>query len=185
MNKQLFLMMGAPGSGKSTWAKKQLNEYKDAYVSRDEIRFRKLQPGDDYFAHENEVFDEFVDTIRENLMNNYKERVFADASHLNVASRAKLINRIRQRDIETQRTSLLFVDINVVWLKTDLNTCLARNSLREGRANVPEATIKSMWKSQQMPRASEGISKVYIVEDGLGYMKIVILDGTDENNFKL
>ena len=52
MAKQLFIMIGAPGSGKSTWVKKQLRNDIDAYVSRDEIRFSMLQEGDAYFKYE-------------------------------------------------------------------------------------------------------------------------------------
>ena len=65
--KQLYLMMGAPGSGKSTWIKNHLNS-QDVYISRDEIRFAKLKDGEDYFAHEGNVYAEFL-------------LVYADASH--------------------------------------------------------------------------------------------------------
>ena len=37
MKKRLYLMMGVPGSGKSTYVKSML-KYGDIYVSRDEIR---------------------------------------------------------------------------------------------------------------------------------------------------
>ena len=48
-------MVGCPGSGKSTWAKKHLPD--TYYVSRDEVRFSLLQDGEDYFSHEKEVFN--------------------------------------------------------------------------------------------------------------------------------
>lgn len=64
-------------------------------------------------------------------------------------------------------------DVNVVWLKTSLKTCLERNANREGRANVPEGTIKSMWKSQTLPKDTEGIDRVYIVEEGRSALAII------------
>ena len=63
MAKQLFIMIGAPVSGKSTWVKRQIREDIDKYVSRDEIRFSLLKEGDAYFKYEDEVFDTFVERI--------------------------------------------------------------------------------------------------------------------------
>ena len=52
---ELILMMGIPGSGKSTWVKNHMKS-DDIYISRDEIRFSLLQPGDEYFSKEKEVW---------------------------------------------------------------------------------------------------------------------------------
>ena len=59
MNKEnvLYLMMGIPGSGKSTYAKQFALRNKIQYISRDEIRFSLLQPTDGYFDKENEVMN--------------------------------------------------------------------------------------------------------------------------------
>ena len=55
-------MMGAPGSGKSTWAK--ANMPKDAmYISRDNIRYELLGDNDSYFSRETEVYNTFVNQI--------------------------------------------------------------------------------------------------------------------------
>ena len=59
---KLFLMMGAPGSGKSYWAEHHVTSV-DKYISRDEIRFSMLEDGDDYFAKEGKVFDNFIKQI--------------------------------------------------------------------------------------------------------------------------
>lgn len=169
-NKQLYIMMGAPGSGKSTWVKKQLG-VTDAYISRDEIRFAKLKDGEDYFEHEGEVFAEFVSKSVDALLDKKVTRVFVDASHLNAPSRAKILNGIYREMSFREKTEIF--DVNVVWLKTSLKTCLERNANREGRANVPEGTIKSMWKSQTLPKDTEGIDRVYIVEEGAKALAII------------
>lgn len=173
--KELFLMMGAPGSGKSTWINRQLKEG-DLYISRDQIRFNLLEPGEEYFAKEGHVFDAFVLSIVSGLKGNFN-RVFADASHLNPPSRAKLLNRIK-KEYDLKDTM-----VSVIWMKTPLKTCIERNNLREGRANVPEETITSMWKSQVAPKAKEGINRCYIVNDEDKTINIVLLDSKDENNF--
>lgn len=150
MNK-LFLMMGAPGSGKSYWATHHITD-KDKYISRDEIRFSFLKDNDEYFAKETDVFNEFIRQINEALV--IHENVFADATHLNPNSRNKTISRLTEKVDE----------INVIFLDTPLNTCLARNAGREGRKYVPETIIKNMYHSIKLPEKEEGISKVYIVK---------------------
>ena len=176
MNKKLFLMMGAPGSGKSTWVKKQLTNA-DAYISRDEIRFSLLEPGDDYFAKENQVFSTFISMIVTALQDFCIDRIFVDASHLNEGSRKKLLDAIKLN------MSLDKIEINVIWLRTTLDTCIKRNNNREGRALVPEDTIRSMYKAQTMPKAIEGIQKVYMVNEKTQNIDIILLGAEDENHF--
>lgn len=176
MNKKLFLMMGAPGSGKSTWIKKQLTST-DAYISRDEIRFSLLDSGDNYFSKETQVFSTFVSMIVTALQDFSIDRVFADASHLNEGSRKKLLDAIKLN------MSLDKIEINVIWMRTTLDTCIERNNNREGRALVPEDTIRSMYKAQTMPKAYEGINKVYLVNEKDKTISLILLDIEDENNF--
>lgn len=130
--KNLVLLAGVPGSGKSTWLKKHLEDG-DAYVSRDEVRFSIIKDDEDYFSHETEVFDKFIAEIEEKL--NEGKRVFADATHINWASRRKVLERIHHKDE---------IDIDVYVFMTSLSTCLERNSKREGRARVPDSAIRRM-----------------------------------------
>lgn len=179
MSKQLFIMIGAPGSGKTTWAKRQLRSDSDGYVSRDEIRFSLLEDGEDYFSHEGEVFDTFVDRIATYLKdNNGLYRVFADASHLNYKSRKKLLNALEAKGVDLDN-----IDINCIWMYTSLDTCLKRNAEREGRARVPEATIIEMFKSQREPEPDENVKRVYIVNEHRKCIDIKFIDAQDTNNF--
>ena len=162
---KLFLMMGAPGSGKSYWAQHHIQST-DKYISRDEIRFSMLQENDDYFDKEGEVFNKFIQTINNSLL--VYDNVFADATHLNAASRNKTISRI----------NVPIDEINVIYLKTPLEICLKRNSTREERKLVPESVIKDMFNRIKIPEKEEGISKVYIIEDN---KPIQIID-FDNNN---
>ena len=137
--KNLVLLAGIPGSGKSTWLRTHLGDG-DAYVSRDEVRFSIISDDEDYFAHETEVFDKFVAEIEENL--NKGLRVFADATHINWASRRKLLERIHDKDN---------IDIDVYVFKTPLETCLERNEQRTGRAVVPRSVIRRMGGQMTHP----------------------------------
>ena len=50
--KRIYILMGTPAAGKSTFLKKIKN---GLIVSRDAIRFSLLKEGEDYFAHETET----------------------------------------------------------------------------------------------------------------------------------
>ena len=58
--KTLLLMCGAPGSGKTYWAKKAMGlqggEIPIKYFSRDEVRFEMVPEDEEYFSKEDAVF---------------------------------------------------------------------------------------------------------------------------------
>lgn len=137
--KNLVLLAGIPGSGKSTWLRTHLGDG-DAYVSRDEVRFSIISDDEDYFSHETEVFDKFVAEIEEKL--NEGKRVFADATHINWASRRKLLERIHDKEN---------IDIDVFVFKIPLDTCLERNEQRSGRAVVPRSVVRRMHSQMTHP----------------------------------
>ena len=137
--KNLVILSGIPGSGKSTWLRNHLGEG-DAYVSRDEVRFSIIGDDEDYFSHETEVYDKFITEIEEKL--NSGKRVFADATHINWASRRKLLERIHDKEN---------IDIDVYVFETPLEICLERNEQREGRARVPKSVIKRMFFQANEP----------------------------------
>lgn len=154
MKKHLYLMMGVPGSGKSTYAKNIL-KYGDIYVSRDEIRYSLLTDEDDYFAKENEVIKTFIESIDKSLgMEEYCGDVFADATHLSPKGRAQVLNQLKNKD----RVSVIYLDI-------PLNVILERNAKRTGRALVPEDVVRRMYNSIQLPTRAEGIESIYFINE--------------------
>ena len=129
---KLYILCGPSGCGKSTWAEQFIKDNRETndirYVSRDNIRLEIIKDEEEYFSHEKEVFKRFVKTIAENLISGHD--CIADATHLNMFSRCKLMQALDQytRDYE-----VIFVVFN-----TDANICIERNKAREGRRNVPE-----------------------------------------------
>lgn len=151
----LVLMMGVPGSGKTTYAKKMMGDY-DIYVSRDEIRFKLVKEDEPYFSKEDEVLQTFIRTINDALPI-AQRYVIADATHLNMGSRAKILKNLHNKPD----------NIYVVYVAVSLQTALERNAQREGRALVPESSIKNMYKSISLPRKEEGIDMtLWLNEDG-------------------
>lgn len=136
--------MGIPGSGKSTFAKKIAND--KVIVSRDEIRFSLLKEGEDYFKHETQVFKTFIKQINEAIADKEgAENIIIDATHLTSTARMKVLNRL----------DLTKCYLYAICFDASLETCLERNSKREGRAKVPEDTIRNMYSILTFPEPSE------------------------------
>ena len=151
MNK-LIMMMGVPGSGKSTWIKNHMMGT-DEWISRDTIRFALLKEGEDYFAHETEVFNTFIENIIWALKAGLT--VWADATHLNSKSRARVLDKVGK----------LADEIEAVWIDTDLITAFERNDMRIGRAWVKHGIIRRMLFSLEAPTKEEGFNKITIIRE--------------------
>ena len=142
---KLLLLCGIPGSGKSTWASRFINENDAVIASRDSIRFALLQEGEDYFAHEKEVTECFYKTIYELLENGQHDYVIADATHNIPRARTDTLRGIGAHLIEG-------VEIIPVYFNVPVEVCKLRNSLREGRACVPNAVIERMARQRIKPK---------------------------------
>lgn len=168
MSKKLFILVGAAGSGKSTWVREHLHTFNGyvKVVSRDDIRFRLVSAEEEYFSKEKEVFNEFVEEIKNGL--EYCENTVADATHLNEASRSKLLRALG--------STLRDVEVDAIVIRTSLENALDHNENRKGtRSYVPKSVIKRMWYQQTMPSFDEGFDKIYIYQaDKIGTKYTII-----------
>ena len=140
--KRVWLLCGIPASGKSYWATNFINRNPNtAYISRDEVRFSIIKDDEEYFSHEDEVFDIFVARINRAIDAKENENIIIDATHLNWNSRRKILNRLQ----ETWNVTDVFFD-------TPLEVCLERNEKREGRARVPRGVIRRMYFQRTNPK---------------------------------
>ena len=149
---KLIIMIGVPGSGKSTWIRNIFPNITP--VSRDAIRFELLdERGGEYFDYEDEVFDKFICQIIGSLVAD--EITIADATHLNKKARAKVLSKVAK-----------FADeIEAIVLDTDLETALERNDMREGRAKVPRGVIRRMYFQMEVPTREEGFDKIIFIRE--------------------
>jgi adenylate kinase len=81
-HKKVWLLSGVPGSGKTTWVKKQIAEKGGVHCSRDEIRFSLLKEDEDYFAHEDEVVALWLEKVTNAINDPEVENIYVDATHL-------------------------------------------------------------------------------------------------------
>ena len=131
IKKTVYLLSGPPASGKSTWVRSRLTKGSE-WISRDNVRFSIVKEDEEYFSHEDEVFDTFIAYINQSLKDPDIHTIYIDATHLNKRARHKVLSRIRKRNIS---------ELNCVCFCVPQSVCQERNALREGRARVPAAAI--------------------------------------------
>lgn len=157
MNKNiLYIMIGAPGSGKTTIAKNTCSAQNNTiHISRDEIRFSLLQNKDNYFSKERETYKEFTQQISKNLATGYN--VIADATHLNKKSRYHLFHNIHY---DRSKTTVVGI-----YMKIPLEMCLEHNEKRKGTPTyVPPHDLYNMYEHLQPPNYNEPFDYIYIYD---------------------
>lgn len=160
--KTAFVVVGIPGSGKSTWIRAHMNPEIDTHISRDQIRFALLNDEDEYFEAEQKVRQFYFQEIEKVTGDGHTDDcVFIDATHLTPKSR-----EITMRHIAAGTR------IIALYFHVPIGTALERNSQRSGRARVPDNVIYRMNEQLVKPTRKEGFYEVwYINEDGQIYGK--------------
>ena len=143
--KKLYLTVGVPGSGKSTYIQNLTNSVGRVRVSRDLIRFALVNENEDYFSKEPEVFNKFIAAIQFCLDAPIYEAIYVDATHISEKARNKVLDRLNLKNIE----------IHILYFDTELDKCLERNDKRSGRECVPKSAIYNMHKSLTKPTFNE------------------------------
>lgn len=129
------------------------------HISRDEIRFRLLEDGDDYFAKEGQVKKTFFDRILFCFLNWEHCYVFADATFLTKKARLYFLHYLKKLLNDMPAVRAVTFDVS-------LDTCLSQNNLRTGRERVPEAAVTKMWNSYIFPTEKEyPYERILVIKD--------------------
>lgn len=148
----VHVMVGAPGSGKSTVAKKIVDGRTNTSVIISSDGIRKELYGDEAIQGDyNVVFGTYYKRMMDAIEAG-KSVIVMDATNLTKRNRKEYIKRIREQYNNTD------VVIYADYVRTDLPTCLARNSERS--RVVPEHIVRNMYNKCQTPTICEGFDQV-------------------------
>ena len=154
----ITFLSGAPGSGKSTWAKRHqemttaANEGKPMVfvLSRDKFRdiMRATVGVENYFPVSTPMeFDlwsryvvSFIDWIDDSA------EIIIDQTNTNQKGFKRMLKYIQEHSDSAKEGKLKYRIVN---FKTPYPLCLANNHRREGRAYVPDNVIKDMYDKHQ------------------------------------
>ena len=129
-----FVMVGAPGAGKSTAARKLAKEHNAVIVCGDEIR-RELYGDAANQGNWVEIHDKIVEQLEENV----GKPVIVDGTHFNSSYRVGALLTLKTYGWD---------DITAYLVNPTLDQCLIQNSLRS--RVVPRQVVLSMYEKLQL-----------------------------------
>jgi protein phosphatase len=138
------VLIGLPGSGKSTWARSQ----GVAVLSSDDLRFTLSDSEADQTIHA-EVFATLRYLLRRRL-ELHRPLTFVDATNITRRERRPYVRMARLYDC----------DVEAVFFDVAVDICKARNATRE--RIVPDWVIDSMASRLDIPTVTEGFSSVTV-----------------------
>lgn len=132
---ELILMVGYPGSGKTTFT---TNLFADNYV---------VIHGDDYKSDKKKMYNAMMNEL------NKGKSVVIDATHSTIESRAYYLNAVNSLGIKAR----------AVHITTDFNKSVQRNNNRQDSKKVPIIAMYKYRKSFELPTVEEGFVEVISV----------------------
>ena len=145
---KLILLVGICGSGKTTYAKKYIEEHPNtAHLSSDQIR-KELYGDESIQEAHNVVFSKMQNRAINAL--NFGQDVIYDATNITRKDRAYIIS---------QCPKFVKIEAHVVW--APIETCIERDAAR--KRTVGKDVIDKMLKRFQPPYYDEGIDEIKVI----------------------
>lgn len=147
---KLFVLIGLPGAGKSTFAQIVRERNKEIkYVSSDELRKEFSEFKDNH----SKIFDimnkRTIDMLRKN------NSVIYDSTNLERRYRIDLFNQIRMLSLEKLK-------VEAVFIHNGLNKAIEQSNKRKNRNDVNEKLIRDMYETMQLPSVNTDCHEIII-----------------------
>ena len=149
--KTLKMMIGLPGSGKTSYAKKYLMNNNTVYLSSDQIRIDMFGYEDQ--NHNDKVFERMKNETLEAISQDFD--VIYDATNLSKKRRADIIKKVQEAG----------GIVEAYLLCTPIDVILERNLMRQERI-IPWDKLQEMIKSIECPMYYENFAYIYLVDGG-------------------
>lgn len=149
--KTLYMMIGIPGSGKSTIARRLAKDYQAQIISSDYVR--KVNPN---WAEEM-IFPEVYRLIQENIKNT---NVIFDATNIDRLTRSKHLGEIRKAKIDFHLSACLVI--------SDVEVCKKRIELRNKLSDelyLPVEVVETYAHKFIFPQKDEGYRDILIFDN--------------------
>lgn len=146
MNK-LVIMVGAPASGKSTYVKNNLKDYK--VLSSDEIR-KELFGDESCQSNNTLVFNTLYERARKYLLSGYN--IVIDATCINIKERKRTLENFKDLNIERV----------AICINTPIEICYKQDQKRQRK--VGKEVIDYFYSNFKVPTKEEGFDEVIIVD---------------------
>jgi predicted kinase len=153
MELKVYILCGAPGSGKSTWGKNMVEVNPEIVrLCPDDFR-AKFGTGEADQTVSAQAFSATKSGMKETLF--HGKSVLIDATNMYRKTRKDFIDIAKEFD----------ATIIAVVFEADKQTLLSRNQKRgeEGGRNVPEWVIDNMLSKYQTPSRSEGFNEIKFI----------------------
>jgi predicted kinase len=148
---KLIIMVGLPGSGKSSLANELKEKHNAVILSSDDLR-KEMFSDVNHQTDNSKIFEELHRRTKQYLENG--QNVIYDATNINRKRRAHLINN----EIKAKEKI-------VYYMNTSMGTCLYQDSLRDRK--VGYEVIDKMYKQLHIPTKLEGWDKVIFIHQNL------------------
>lgn len=148
MENIFIMMVGLPGSGKTTYANKYAEEIDALVISSDDVREQIFGDVNDQ-GHNSELFDIIHNMIIESLR--CKQNVIFDATNIVMKHRIALLKKIK----EIKCVKKCYI------MATPMEDCYINNNSRERK--VPNEVIENMYKRWQTPAEFEGWDEIKLI----------------------
>lgn len=174
--KKVIMTIGAPGSGKTTWALEQAadKKHKTIVLNRDDLRAMLFGGKYKYSrANENIVMNAMVNMLNDALVDNSIQRIIIADTNLNESTRNKFNSVIEKHSKLDKPICTEHKHFDVSWVE------LEKRNLKRGDKAVPKQVLRDMYLKMQKYM---GKHKQYTPDPTKQKAVIFDLDGTLANN---